>query len=141
MLPWLSYLTNSYLFLNIYYIGTDMNQGGSFMNIKNRLIEDFYYSTKESMEKFIEYLPAILPVNEDDAKTLSIALDMVKQLKSTLDNAETIKDLEDIIDLDLLKDDWYFDQNRMMVTYSADVYNEIYNIGKRYTVKNDEEDD
>ena len=111
------------------------------MNIKNRLIEDFYTSTKGSMDDFIQYLPAILPVNEDDAKTLSIALDMVKQLKSTLDNAETIKDLEDIIDLDLLKDDWYFDQNRMMVTYSADVYNEIYNIGKRYTVKNDEEDD
>ena len=110
------------------------------MNIKNRLIEDFYTSTKGSMDDFIQYLPAILPVNEDDAKTLSIALDMVKQLKSTLDNAESIKDLEDIIDIDLLRDDWDMDQNRLMAVFSADAHNEIQRVLDDYSNSTLEED-
>ena len=105
------------------------------MNIKNRLIEDFYDSTKETMDTFIQYLPVILPINDDDAKTLSIALDMVKQLKETLDNAESIKDLEDVIDIDALREDWNFTQNRLMNVYSADVYDGIQSIVDDYTLE------
>ena len=110
-------------------------KGGNIMNIKNRLIEDFYDSTKETMDTFIQYLPVILPINDDDAKTLSIALDMVKQLKETLDNAESIKDLEDVIDIDALREDWNFTQNRLMTVYSADVYDGIQSIGDDYTLE------
>lgn len=111
------------------------------MNIKNRLIEDFYTSTKGSMDDFIEYLPAILPINDDDAKTLSIALDMVKQLKRTLDNAETMKDLEDIIDIDLLREEWDYDQNRLMAVFSSDAHNEIQRVIDTYTIDDIEEGD
>ena len=110
-------------------------KGGNIMNIKNRLIEDFYDSTKETMDTFIQYLPVILPINDDDAKTLSIALDMVKQLKETLDNAESIKDLEDVIDIDALREDWNFTQNRLMTVYSADVYDGIQSIVDDYTLE------
>lgn len=111
------------------------------MNIKNRLIEDFYHSTKESIEDFIQYLPAILPINDDDAKTLSIALDMVKQLKVTLDNAETVRDLEDIIDLDALKEDWDITQNRLMTVFSADVHDTIQAIIDDYSIDVDVEEE
>ena len=110
-------------------------KGGNIMNIKNLLIEDFYDSTKETMDTFIQYLPVILPINDDDAKTLSIALDMVKQLKETLDNAESIKDLEDVIDIDALREDWNFTQNRLMNVYSADVYDGIQSIVDDYTLE------
>ena len=110
-------------------------KGGNIMNIKNRLIEDFYDSTKETMDTFIQYLPVILPINDDDAKTLSIALDMVKQLKEMLDNAESIKDLEDVIDIDALREDWNFTQNRLMNVYSADVYDGIQSIVDDYTLE------
>lgn len=110
-------------------------KGGNIMNIKNRLIEDFYGSTKETMDTFIQYLPVILPINDDDAKTLSIALDMVKQLKEMLDNAESIKDLEDVIDIDALREDWNFTQNRLMTVYSADVYDGIQSIVDDYTLE------
>lgn len=110
-------------------------KGGNIMNIKNRLIEDFYGSTKETMDTFIQYLPVILPINDDDAKTLSIALDMVKQLKEMLDNAESIKDLEDVIDIDALREDWNFTQNRLMNVYSADVYDGIQSIVDDYTLE------
>lgn len=110
-------------------------KGGNIMNIKNRLIEDFYDSTKETMDTFIQYLPVILPINDDDAKTLSIALDMVKQLKEMLDNAESIKDLEDVIDINALREDWNFTQNRLMNVYSADVYDGIQSIVDDYTLE------
>lgn len=110
-------------------------KGGNIMNIKNRLIEDFYGSTKETMDTFIQYLPVILPINDDDAKTLSIALDMVKQLKEMLDNAESIKDLEDVIDIDALREDWNFTQNRLMNVYSTDVYDGIQSIVDDYTLE------
>ena len=70
------------------------------------VIKDFYETFSNDLDNFIEYLPIIVPDDEEDRKILMVALDMMKSIRKDLKNASSVSEVSDTIDVHALMEEW-----------------------------------
>ena len=70
------------------------------------VIKDFYDTFCNDLDNFIEYLPIIVPDDEQDRRILMVALDMMKSLKRDLRDVNSVSEVSDILDISALMEEW-----------------------------------
>lgn len=98
----------------------------------NKTLNYIYSDIARSISDFLEYVPAIIPENEDDEKTISIALDMVDQLRLAFKNSESIGELDRVIDVKALIDDYNNGSFRTLEQYSSESYDLVREVRANY---------
>lgn len=86
-------------------------------------INDFRKTVGLQLSTLIKYLPAIVPIDKNDEKILSIGLDMLVGLHDDLMNGDTTT-LSEILDLEAISEEWPAISAKFMHSYSADLYDE-----------------
>lgn len=69
-------------------------------------VKSFYETIESDLQNLIEYLPALIPSDDDDAQILKIAWDMLKTIKKELDDPISLERVDDTIDVDKLVESW-----------------------------------
>ena len=70
------------------------------------IIKDFYEAFSNDLDNFIDYLPMVVPDDDEDRRILMVALDMMKTLRSELSDVESVSDISDTIDVPALVEQW-----------------------------------
>lgn len=100
--------------------------------------EDFRKIVATELSTLITYLPAIVPINDNDEKILNLGLDMLTELRNDLVEGD-YNTLSQILDLDAISEEWATTYSKFMHVFSSEVYDAQRELEERYVVYDDEE--
>lgn len=88
-------------------------------------VKSFYETIESDLQNLIEYLPALIPSDDDDAQILKIAWDMLKTIKKELEDPISLERVDDTIDVDKLVESWdRGDRDKVAYINPNDVFTE-----------------
>ena len=93
-------------------------------DIKAQLLPDF--------NQFRDFLRMVLPKSEDDKKLINLFADMLSEIISDIEQAESLYDLKDWFNLQDMVSDWDSIKANIVSKYSTDVVNFMHLISESY---------
>lgn len=93
-------------------------------DIKEQLLPDF--------KQFRDFLRMVLPKSEDDKKLINLFADMLTEMITDIEQAESLYDLKDWFNLQDMVSDWDTIRSNIVSKYSTDVVNFMHLISESY---------
>lgn len=70
---------------------------------------------QRQLDVLVDVIPMLIPVDKEDAQAFRLLMNMLDDLNSRMQNATSLSDVSDIIDLDALEEVWE-DQKEIIET-------------------------
>lgn len=73
---------------------------------------------QRQFDVLVDVIPMLIPVDKEDAQAFQLLMNMLDDLNSRMQNATSLSDVSDIIDLDALEEVWE-DQEEIIETMTS----------------------
>lgn len=93
--------------------------------LKETLLPDF--------RQFRDFLRMVLPPTEDDERLINVFKDMLSEMITDIENAESIYDLKEWFNVYEMVNDWDYIKNNLTQKYTYDVIKFMNMINDNYT--------
>lgn len=99
------------------------------------VIKDMWVMISSDIDNLIDYMPMFVASNEEDKKLLMVTWDMLKTFRKEITNATSISELNEILDVDRLCEDWARVKESIYNYTDREIYAEKERILKEFDIE------
>lgn len=99
------------------------------------VIKDMWVMISSDIDNLIDYMPMFVASNEEDKKLLMVTWDMLKTFRKEITDATSISELNEILDVDRLCEDWAGVKESIYNYTDREIYAEKERILKEFDIE------